>query len=115
MLMHLARRADWDAAQDRGLYPWSTVGLTAQEVGFVHCSESLAQVAEVYERSYTHLGASLVLLHIDESSLADHGIEVVREPANDAGGELFPHLYGGPLPLAAVTEVTPYPRAAEGV
>ncbi len=107
--MHLARRADWEEAQAAGVYPWSTLGLTADEVGYVHASDGPEQTAGVYERFYAHLGEPVILLRIDEAALAEHGIEVIREPATDAGGDLFPHLYGGTIPLRAVTEVTAYP------
>jgi uncharacterized protein (DUF952 family) len=39
--------------------------------------------------------------------LAAAGLEVREEAAPDSG-ELFPHLYGGPLPCEAVVAAEPY-------
>ena len=90
-IYHLARAADWAAAP--GDYRVSTLGLTLDEVGFIHASY-LEQVADTAERFYRDEPGELIVLVID-----DDGLDVREE-----GG--FPHLYG-PLPVAAVTTVVP--------
>jgi glutathione S-transferase len=97
-IFHLTARSEWDAALDRGSYPWSTRGLPFDEVGFVHCS-TVEQVVGVATRFFADVD-DLVLLEI-ESDRVDH--EVVYEPA-PPDGERFPHIYG-PLPLEAVVTV----------
>jgi hypothetical protein len=54
----------------------------------------------------------LVLLTLDEPALAAAGLRVVREPGDpsDSDSERFPHVYGGPLPVAAVSRVEPLVR-----
>ena len=37
-IVHLAVPSDWESAATTGSYPWSTRGLTFEEVGFVHCA-----------------------------------------------------------------------------
>ncbi|HET9692064.1 MAG TPA: DUF952 domain-containing protein [Acidimicrobiales bacterium] len=100
-LVHLARRADWQAAcasPDR-TYRVSTIGATLDRVGFIHLSRP-DQVDGVAARFYDGVG-DLVLLDVDAAAT---GAEVVWEPVGD---DTFPHLVG-PLPVDAVTSVRPY-------
>jgi uncharacterized protein (DUF952 family) len=55
----------------------------------------------------------MLLLHCDPESLA---APVRWEPGvpGDPEAMLFPHLYG-PLPVAAVTSVTPYRPGTDGI
>jgi uncharacterized protein (DUF952 family) len=63
--------------------------------GYMHFSTA-AQLAETL-RLHFKGQADLVLLAVRAAELGDN---LVWEPSR--GGQLFPHLYGGPLDLAAV-------------
>lgn len=103
MIFHIALTSDWAAAKEAGEYRVSTCGRTLAEEGFIHCSRR-DQLAGVFDAFYADLTEPLVLLTVDPALL---GAEVrEEEPAPGAG--LFPHIYG-PIPVAAVTEVRPYP------
>lgn len=99
MILHLAVRSEWEAARDAGSYPWSTRGLTLDEVGYVHCSHE-HQWRGVRDRFYADLADDeLVLLIVDESKLSSPVVVERLDGAPDA----FPHIYG-PLDIAAVVE-----------
>ncbi len=110
MIFHIAFAQQWAAAQESGSYPWSTRGRTIAEHGFLHGSDSPDQVRRVADAVYADVTEPLVLLHIDEQALGAHGLVLRREPGNpaDPDGELFPHVYGGPLPVAVVADVTAF-------
>lgn len=80
----------------------------------MHCSWNEEQVARVFDNIYKTQPDEVTLLGINMSSLALHDCEIRNEPAdpNDPDSELFPHIYGGLLPLTAVASATPYPHAA---
>ena len=97
-IYHLARVEDWEAAAGPGEYRVSTLGLTLNEVGFIHASR-IEQVAGVAERFYRDEPCDLVVLEIEDDAL-----DVRHE---DAGtGELFPHVYEA-IPVASVVRVIP--------
>jgi uncharacterized protein (DUF952 family) len=55
----------------------------------------------------------MVVLAVDTDRLVAHGLSVVRErPA--PGADLFPHVYGGDLPVDVVVEVSPFERGRPG-
>lgn len=102
MILHLALRHDWDAACASDSYPWSTRGLTLDEVGYVHCSFE-HQWRGVRERFYADLrDDELILLVVDETRLSS---PVVVERLDGAPDD-FPHVYG-PLEIAAVVDTRP--------
>lgn len=109
---HLAVADDWAAARRIGSHAVSTLGRTIEQVGYLHCSVDREQADATARRFYREVSRPLVLLEIDVAALALHGLRVVLEPADPTvpgeAGELFPHVYGGPLPIAAVRSVTPY-------
>ncbi len=112
MILHIARRAEWDDARARGSYRPSSF----DDDGFIHCS-TLAQAIETANRFF-HGQRDLVLLYIDERKLtAPLRYEPATPPAGALDGKpragLFPHLYGE-LNLDAVTEVLEFPCAADG-
>lgn len=114
-LQHLALESDWQDAQVTGSYPVSTLGRQVVEVGYLHCSGSAEQLAAVLERFYEDVTESLLVLTLDEEALADHGLVVRYEPPVpgapvEEGTELFPHVYGGDLPVACVGDVSPLRR-----
>ena len=106
-LFHLAERAAWEAAKERGFYDLSTRGRTLAEEGFVHCSLP-HQVRGVAERYYSDLD-DLVLLVVDPARLTAE----VRYEANAPGGDEYPHVYG-PIPVTAVIHAVPVARDAAG-
>ena len=106
---HLAEVGAWQDAQRTGEYRWSTLGLTLEEQGFVHCS-SAGQVAGVLGRFYADHDGDLVLLTLDPARLASPLVWEVGDPET---GEEFPHLYGPITPDAVVaTRVLHPPHAA---
>jgi len=104
-LYHLALAEEWQQALAEGVYRRSTRGLSIEQVGYLHASHG-DQIAATFERFYADAGP-VRLLSIDPERLKAAGLEVREEPAPDSG-ELFPHLYGGPLPCEAVVAVEPY-------
>jgi glutathione S-transferase len=104
-LYHLALAEEWQQAQAEGVYRRSTRGLSIEQVGFLHASHG-DQIAATFERFYTDAGP-VRLLTIDAQHLAAAGLEVRLEPSPESG-ELFPHLYGGPLPCGAVVAAESY-------
>lgn len=106
VLVHLCTADEWSAARSRGeLRPESLAS-----TGFIHLSTP-EQVHLPANRLYRGRG-DLLLLHVDPARL---GSPVRWEPGvpTDPESMLFPHLYG-PLPVAAVINVTGYQPAADG-
>jgi uncharacterized protein (DUF952 family) len=108
-LRHIALASDWADAVLAGEYRVSTVGRTIDEEGFLHASLP-DQVAATGARYYTGLDVPLVVLVMDSDRLEDAGVPVRLE---DAGGELFPHLYA-PLPVDLVDDVRPATFGPDG-
>ncbi len=111
IVLHIATRADWEAACATGSYRPGSL----ESEGFIHCSTA-AQVVGSADRYFRGRG-DLILLCIDESCIAG---ELRYEPPAVIGGapdrrtgELFPHLYG-PLAVAAVVRVVPFPCREDG-
>lgn len=105
-ILHITRRADWEAALSGGLYR----GDTLDSQGFIHCStpEQAVRVANALFRGQT----GLVLLVIDSEKVqAKVKFEPPIHPTTgetESGGELFPHIYG-PLNPDAVVKVMDFP------
>lgn len=107
VLFHLCTAAQWQAARESGeLRPDSL-----REAGFVHLS-SPEQVHLPANRLYAGR-TDLMLLHLDAARLC---APVRWEPGvpGDPDAMVFPHLYG-PLPVAAVINVTAYLPDHHGV
>jgi uncharacterized protein (DUF952 family) len=100
VLVHLCSAADWRAAQESGEHRPESLAAN----GFVHLSTP-EQVHLPANRLYAGR-TDLVLLRIDAARLT---FPVRWEPgvATDPDSMKFPHLYG-PLPAAAVTNITSY-------
>ncbi|MGC5014418.1 DUF952 domain-containing protein [Streptosporangium sp. DT93] len=106
-ILHLALARDWEAARETGEYRVSTLGLTLDDVGFIHACTGPEQLRGVVERFYRDVTDPLVVLSIDPS-----GLDVRMEVPPDAQ-ETFPHLYEA-LPVTAVTSALPFPPPAPG-
>ena len=103
-ILHLALEREWVAAQREGVYRTSTLGVSIADEGYLHACEDQAQLEGVVARYYGDVTEPLVVLSIDVDRLAVHGLSVRRErPA--PGADLFPHVYGGDLPVDVVTRV----------
>lgn len=105
-LVHICARQDWDAARANGEYRAPSLA----EVGFIHLSAPY-QAHWPADRIYRGR-QDLVLLWLDPTRLT---YPVKWEPGvpTDPESMRFPHLYG-PLPVAAVVEVTDYLPTADG-
>jgi uncharacterized protein (DUF952 family) len=103
-LFHVALASDWAAAQRAGEYRISTLGKTLDDEGYIHASFA-RQVDGVLATLYSGVTERLLLRAIGPARL---GCEVRVEEAVP-GGELFPHICG-PIPVTAVTGVTPVSR-----
>ena len=102
-ILHLAHRADWEAAVATGEYRTSTRGATIDQVGFIHASYP-AQLARVAAAVHAGDDQELCVLVLDEGRIRADGARVVDEDGGD--GELYPHIYGAIRP-GWVTEVRP--------
>lgn len=105
-LVHLCAVDDWRLAQDRDEHRPESL----DAVGFVHLSLP-EQVHLPANRLYAGR-TDLVLLRLDPERLAAP-VRWERGVPSDPESMRFPHLYG-PLPVAAVINVTPYRPDADG-
>jgi len=105
-LTHLCTADEWECAQLVG----ERRPPSLETEGFVHLS-SPEQVHLPANRLFAGR-ADMVLLRLDPGRL---GAPVRWEPGvpSDPESMTFPHLYG-PLPVAAVTSVMPYPPDESG-
>ncbi len=109
-IYHIALKSDWESAKARGEYRISTRGRTLADEGFIHCSRR-GQLAGVFDAFYADVAEPAVLLSIDPTLLDVPVVDEMAVPGSapgSSGAELFPHVYG-PIPVAAVAEVRPYP------
>lgn len=99
MIFHITSQPAWDAVGSHYTAP------SLVEEGFIHAS-TREQVGWVANHLYRGLRDRVILV-IDEAALD----VPVRWEGNPPGP--FPHLYG-PLPVAAVTRVVPFPCGPDG-
>jgi uncharacterized protein (DUF952 family) len=106
-LVHLLGAEEWASASSGAEYRPGSLA----EVGFVHLSTP-EQVHLPANRLFAGR-TDLVLLYLSPQRLA---APLRWEPGvpDDPDGMLFPHLYG-PIPLAAVTSITPYLPGQDGL
>ncbi|MCV7423265.1 DUF952 domain-containing protein [Mycobacterium yunnanensis] len=106
VLLHLCTTEEWAAAQATG----ERRPPSLNDQGFVHLSAP-EQVHLPANRLFAGR-KDMIVLHLDPESLAD---PVRWEPGvpGDPEAMNFPHLYG-PIPLGAVTSVTPYEPDDDG-
>ncbi|MEL0106378.1 MAG: DUF952 domain-containing protein [Rhodospirillaceae bacterium] len=103
-IYHMCTRAEWQAAQELGVYKGSSQD---RADGFIHFSGA----GQVRESAAKHRSGQpdLVLLSVDSELLS---VDLKWEPSR--GGALFPHLYGS-LPLEAVLRVDDLPLGDDGL
>jgi uncharacterized protein (DUF952 family) len=101
MIYRIEHEATWRRARPTGTY----VPDDFETEGFIHCS-AMDEIAGVADAVY-HGQADLVLLCIRQDLLTS---EVRWE---DSGGRSYPHIYG-PLNVAAVCAVVPFPCRPDG-
>jgi len=99
----LLTRAEWAAAEAKGVFEGSAIDLAD---GFIHFSTA-AQAPETGRRYFSGM-ADLVIAGFEDETL---GAGLKWEPSR--GGDLFPHLYGR-LPTALAVEVKDVALAADG-
>ncbi|MGC4174723.1 DUF952 domain-containing protein [Demequina sp.] len=106
-LFHLALAADWAAAFEAGEYRVSTLGMTLDDVGYLHASHAhqVQGVADAFYRGRS----DVVLLVIAPERFPGE----IREDLDPASGQYFPHLYGA-LPVGAVVAAPAVGLAADG-
>ena len=108
LLFHLAIAEEWEEARSRGgPYRRSTLEVSLDEQGFIHCSFP-GQLQKVADAVFAGRD-DVVLLAINRGQLS---AEVRAEPT-DGSIERFPHIYG-PLDLDAVLDSMPVPLGADG-
>ncbi|MDF2443362.1 MAG: hypothetical protein JWR01_1565 [Subtercola sp.] len=90
-IFHIARAADWQAAQVHGAYVVSSSTATLAEEGFIHASTT-AQLARTAGRFYRDIREPLVVLVMDDQQIIAAGTAVEHEEAGD--GERYPHIFG---------------------
>lgn len=107
-IYHLALAADWERAQDAQIdYAMSTIGVTLEQEGFIHCSYA-SQAQGVADRYYGGPGlGDVLLLTLDPSRL----ISPLR--VDQVGDEAYPHVYG-PIDAAAIVSVRRLVRGPDG-
>lgn len=103
-IYHLARQAEFTAAQTTGRYDGARED---RADGFMHFSTA----DQIRESAARHRAGEtdLVLLAVSAACLGD---ALKWEAAR--GGQLFPHLYGS-LPLACITRTAPLPLGPDGL
>jgi uncharacterized protein (DUF952 family) len=103
VILHITTEAAWADAKANGAYAADSLATE----GFIHCSTP-SQVVWVANNRFRGR-TDLVLLHIDPSKIDAE----IRYENLEGGRELFPHVYG-PIPVAAVVEVTPFRPLVDG-
>lgn len=93
-------------APSRGASSFAGMPVDAAD-GYMHFSTA-DQLAETLRLHFAGQD-DLILLAV---RTADLGADLIWEPSR--GGTLFPHLYGGPLRLAAIAWEAPLSVAADG-
>jgi uncharacterized protein (DUF952 family) len=103
VILHITTEAAWANAKANAAYAADSLATE----GFIHCSTP-SQVVWVANNRFRGR-TDLVLLHIDPSKIDAE----IRYENLESGRELFPHVYG-PIPVAAIVEVTPFRPSVDG-
>ncbi|MHA7223944.1 DUF952 domain-containing protein [Arthrobacter sp. RHLT1-20] len=112
-LLHVAITDDWEACARFGEYDVSTRGKTVEDTGFIHAATG-AQLQTVLDEVYGGLKLPLLVVVLDEESLAAAGVQV-RWDATGRSGEEFaaaPRVLG-PIPMEEPVVVATFPLELE--
>jgi uncharacterized protein (DUF952 family) len=91
--------------------PWQPESLASE--GFIHCTREPDVLLGVANRLYRQAPGEYLVLVIDPDRLTSP-LKYEAAPGGDPfSGHLFPHIYG-PLNRAAIVDVHPARRAADG-
>jgi len=101
-VLHMLPEAAWR----RALVDGRVVPASLATEGFVHCTYGWTELVNVGNRHYASDPGPYIALRLDLERAG------AAWRCDDAAG-LYPHLYG-PIPLAAVTGVARFARAADG-
>lgn len=104
-VLHITDRARWEVAAEAATNLFTDPSLDTE--GFIHCSTSAQVLVPANERFAGR--SDLVLLVIDLAAVTAE----VRWEDCYSSGQRFPHIYG-PIPVAAVTDVVPFPCNHDG-
>jgi uncharacterized protein (DUF952 family) len=100
---HLTPAAWWNATD-----PSAPLGAPSLDTeGFIHCTTGAAEMVATANRHYRDDARDFVVLTVD--------LDRLTSPwrADDPGG-IYPHVFG-PIDRAAIVDVRPMPRDAEGL
>ncbi|WP_423817441.1 DUF952 domain-containing protein [Rothia nasimurium] len=99
-IYHIALPEEWEQAQKLKVWVHSTRGVSINEQGFLYACADMDQVKRVSDFIYGDR-PDILVLEIDPRKLESAGFTVRWEPADPSNpsSELFPHVYGGHLPL----------------
>ncbi len=103
IVYHMTPAAEWQNQQGNATF----VEQTLVDEGFIHCTAERELLPVVANRFYRASQGEWVLLVVDTTRLS---APLRWEPSD---GHLFPHVYG-PIDRAAIVDVLPFPRAADG-
>jgi uncharacterized protein (DUF952 family) len=108
LIFHIADPTDWQAATVSGVYTMSTLDVSLDEEGFIHCSQ-FEQLSDVLEAVYGDIHEDQTLLVIDTDRLSSpwQFDDVI------GASKPFPHIYG-PLNADAVIEIATLRRTTDG-
>ena len=99
---HLTPREWWKSADPAA--PLGAPSLAAE--GFIHCTDGAANMVATANRHYAADPRDFVVLTLD--------LDRVASPWELADpGRIYPHIFG-PIERAAIVDVRPAPRAADG-
>lgn len=99
-IFHAALRSEWEDARAAASYTRSTRGATIAQVGYLHACSTHEQLTEI--RSAFYAGMDVVVLELSRARLALRGRQVRLEPGEPGSSQLYPHVYGGAIPLDCV-------------
>ena len=104
-ILHIAPAAEWEQVAHQPTGTYTDPSLQAE--GFIHCSTAQQVLIPANERFGGR--SDLVLLVIDPTKVPS---PTIFEDCYESGHR-FPHIYG-PIPVAAVTSVVPFPCQDDG-
>lgn len=96
-IVHVALADDWEGCRRFGEYDVATVATSFDDIGYIHASTSM-HLPAVLERPYGQVKLPLLLIVLDEQSLASAGIDISWR--TDGSAQLTPRILS-PFPMEA--------------